>query len=189
MAYVDVGEGDPIALLHDNPTSSKSLAQRHSVLARARTLHRPRPHRHGDSDKLPNSGPASYTFVEHRRYLDAPLERLGVRELVTFVIHDWGSALGFDWANPIDRQPADVVEIIRSYRDWLLHSSVLKLFVKGEPGALLASGPPSSSVADGLRTQSPPCAVFTSCKKIRPTRSAGPSPIGFLASPEAHGFE
>jgi haloalkane dehalogenase len=53
----------------------------------------------GDSDKLPDSGPGSYRFVEHRRYLDALLEALNVRERVTLVIHDWGSALGFDWAN------------------------------------------------------------------------------------------
>jgi haloalkane dehalogenase len=51
----------------------------------------------GDSAKLPHSGPDSYTFVEHRRYLDALLEQLGVRERVTFVAHDWGSALAFDW--------------------------------------------------------------------------------------------
>jgi len=53
----------------------------------------------GDSDKLPDSGPTSYRFVEHRRYLDGLLEVLNVRERVTLVIHDWGSALGFDWAN------------------------------------------------------------------------------------------
>jgi haloalkane dehalogenase len=53
----------------------------------------------GDSEKLPNSGPNSYRFVEHRRYLDALLEALGVRERVILVMHDWGSALGFDWAN------------------------------------------------------------------------------------------
>jgi haloalkane dehalogenase len=53
----------------------------------------------GDSDKLPDSGPGSYRFVEHRRYLDALLEALDVHERVTFVVHDWGSALGFDWAN------------------------------------------------------------------------------------------
>ena len=52
----------------------------------------------GDSDKLKNSGPESYTFVEHRQYLDALLEEIGVTENVVFVIHDWGSALGFDWA-------------------------------------------------------------------------------------------
>jgi haloalkane dehalogenase len=43
--------------------------------------------------------PRSYRFVEHRLYLDALLEALEVRDRVTFVIHDWGSALGFDWAN------------------------------------------------------------------------------------------
>jgi haloalkane dehalogenase len=53
----------------------------------------------GDSDKLPDSGPSSYRFVEHRRYLDALLDALDVHEQVTFVVHDWGSALGFDWAN------------------------------------------------------------------------------------------
>jgi haloalkane dehalogenase len=53
----------------------------------------------GDSDKLPDSGPGSYRFVEHRRYLDALLEALDVQERVILVIHDWGSALGFDWAN------------------------------------------------------------------------------------------
>ena len=53
----------------------------------------------GDSDKLEPSGPERYTFVEHRRYLDALLEERGVTENVTLVVHDWGSALGFDWAN------------------------------------------------------------------------------------------
>jgi haloalkane dehalogenase len=52
----------------------------------------------GDSDKLKNSGPDSYSFIEHRKYLDALLEEIGVTENVVFVVHDWGSALGFDWA-------------------------------------------------------------------------------------------
>jgi haloalkane dehalogenase len=53
----------------------------------------------GESGKLPDSGPERYTFVEHRQYLDALLEQLGVDQNVTLVVHDWGSALGFDWAN------------------------------------------------------------------------------------------
>jgi haloalkane dehalogenase len=52
----------------------------------------------GDSDKLETSGPGSYRFVEHRAYLDDLLAELGVTSNVTFVVHDWGSALGFDWA-------------------------------------------------------------------------------------------
>jgi haloalkane dehalogenase len=99
MAYVDVGEGDPVVLLHGNPTSSYLWR---NVLPHLQGLGRcvaPDLIGMGDSDKLPESGPASYTFVEHRRYLDALLQTLDVEERVTFVVHDWGSALGFDWAN------------------------------------------------------------------------------------------
>ena len=98
MAYVDVGGGDPIVLLHGNPTSSYLWR---NILPYLQPLGRciaPDLIGMGDSDKLPNSGPGSYRFVEHRRYLDALLDDLGVRERVTLVIHDWGSALGFDWA-------------------------------------------------------------------------------------------
>jgi haloalkane dehalogenase len=99
MAYVEVGQGDPIVLLHGNPTSSYLWR---NVLPHLQPLGRciaPDLIGMGDSDKLPNSGPGSYRFVEHRRYLDALLEELGVRERVTLVVHDWGSGLGFDWAN------------------------------------------------------------------------------------------
>lgn len=99
MAYVEVGKGDPIVLLHGNPTSSYLWR---NVLPYLQPLGRciaPDLIGMGDSDKLPDSGPDSYRFVEHRRYLDALLEALDVRDRVIFVIHDWGSALGFDWAN------------------------------------------------------------------------------------------
>jgi haloalkane dehalogenase len=98
-AYVEVGRGDPILLLHGNPTSCYLWR---NVLPHLQLQGRciaPDLIGMGDSDKLPNSGPGSYRFVEHRRYLDALLEALGVRERVTLVVHDWGSALGFDWAN------------------------------------------------------------------------------------------
>jgi len=99
MAYVEVGRGDPIVLLHGNPTSSYLWR---NVLPHLQPLGRciaPDLIGMGDSDKLPHGGPGSYRFVEHRRYLDALLEVLDVCERVTFVVHDWGSALGFDWAN------------------------------------------------------------------------------------------
>jgi haloalkane dehalogenase len=99
MAYVEVGRGDPVVLLHGNPTSSYLWR---NVLPHLEPLGRciaPDLIGMGDSDKLPDSGPGSYRFVEQRRYLDALLEALDVRERVTLVIHDWGSALGFDWAN------------------------------------------------------------------------------------------
>jgi haloalkane dehalogenase len=233
MAYVEVGKGDPIVLLHGNPTSSYLWR---NVLPHLQPLGRciaPDLIGMGDSDKLPDSGPDSYRFVEHRRYLDALLEALDVRERVTLVVHDWGSALGFDWANrhreavkaiafmeaivgpqywdhwdkfgmraalqglrseageamvlrdnffiekilpgailrtlsaeemaeyrrpfaepgegrrptltwprqiPIEGEPADVVAIVHAYADWLATSNVPKLFLKAEPGGILAHG-------------------------------------------------
>ncbi len=99
MAYVEVGTGDPIVLLHGNPTSSYLWRNVLPYLQPRGRCIAPDLIGMGDSDKLPNSGPGSYRFVEHRRYLDALLEALVVRERVTLVVHDWGSALGFDWAN------------------------------------------------------------------------------------------
>jgi haloalkane dehalogenase len=99
MAYLEAGEGDPIVFLHGNPTSSFLWR---NVIPHVQALGRciaPDLIGMGDSDKLPDSGPASYSFAEHRRHLDALLEALGVRDRVVLVLHDWGSALGFDWAN------------------------------------------------------------------------------------------
>jgi haloalkane dehalogenase len=229
MAYVEEGAGDPIVLLHGNPTSSflwRGVIPHLSGLGRCIA---PDLVGMGDSDPLPDPGPGRYRFVEHRAQLDGLLEALGVRERVTLVGHDWGSALLFDWANrhreavrgiaymegivrpvtweewpesarrlfagfrseageemvleknvfvevalprsilrelteeemaeyrrpfaepgerrrptltwpreiPIDGQPTDVTEIARSYAEWLSGSSVPKLFVNAEPGAIL----------------------------------------------------
>jgi len=99
MAYVEVGKGDPIVLLHGNPTSSYLWRNVLPYLQPRGRCIAPDLIGMGDSDKLPDSGPGSYRFVEHRRYLDALLDGLDVHERITFVVHDWGSALGFDWAN------------------------------------------------------------------------------------------
>ena len=229
MAWAEEGEGDPILLLHGNPTSSflwRNVMPRLSRLGRCVA---PDLIGMGDSDKLDQAGPGSYRFVDHRDHLDALLNQIGVSERVTLVLHDWGSALGFDWANrnrdavrgiaymeaivrpmtwddwpeasrpvfqglrseageemalrrnlfvervlpgsilreltademdeyrrpfaqegearrptlswprqiPINGRPADVVEIVRSYGDWLSVSPVPKLFVNADPGAIL----------------------------------------------------
>ena len=101
MSYVEVGAGDPIVLLHGNPTSSYLWRNviPHLVEAKAGRCIAPDLIGMGDSDKLEPSGPDRYRFVEHRKYLDALLEILGVKSNVTLVIHDWGSGLGFDWAH------------------------------------------------------------------------------------------
>ena len=98
MAYVDEGQGDPIVFLHGNPTSSYVWR---NILPYVQGLGRilaPDLIGMGDSQKLSTSGPDAYTFVEHRRYLDALLKALEVHEHVVLVGHDWGAALAFDWA-------------------------------------------------------------------------------------------
>jgi haloalkane dehalogenase len=98
MAYVEVGKGDPIVFLHGNPTSSYLWRNIIPYLEGLGHCIAPDLIGMGDSDKLQGSGPNSYTFVEHRSFLDALLDALGVNERVIFVVHDWGSALGFDWS-------------------------------------------------------------------------------------------
>jgi len=229
MAFHDIGAGDPVVFLHGNPTSSYLWRNIVPFVAdRARGI-APDLIGQGDSDKLDEAGPGSYTFVEHRHYLDGLLEQLDLGDRITFVVHDWGSALGFDWAQrhrdrvagiaymeaivrpitwdewpevargifqalrsdageemileknlfveailpssiirglgddemaeyrrpfaepgegrrptltwprqiPIDGEPAEVVEIVQRYADWLVTSDVPKLFVNADPGTIL----------------------------------------------------
>jgi haloalkane dehalogenase len=99
MAYVDVGSGDPIVFLHGNPTSSYLWR---NVIPHVQHLGRciaPDLIGMGESDKLPDPGPGTYSFATHAAYLEEFLAQVGVDGPVTFVLHDWGSALGFDWAN------------------------------------------------------------------------------------------
>ncbi len=99
MSYMESGVGEPIVFLHGNPTSSYLWR---NIIPYCESLGRciaPDLIGMGDSQKLSASGPDSYRFVEHRDYLDALLDHLGIHDNVTLVLHDWGSALGFDWAN------------------------------------------------------------------------------------------
>lgn len=98
MAYVERGSGDAIVFLHGNPTSSYLWRNIIPHLEGYGRCIAPDLIGMGDSDKLDDSGPERYRFVEHREYLDALLEQLDLGDRVTLVIHDWGSALGFDWA-------------------------------------------------------------------------------------------
>jgi haloalkane dehalogenase len=120
MAYVEEGRGDPIVFLHGSPTSSYVWRNILPYVEVPSRIIVPDLIGMGDSQKLPESGPTSYTFVEHRRYLDVLLEALGVREQVVFVGHDWGAALAFDWAR---RHPEAVrglafMEGVVETREW-----------------------------------------------------------------------
>ena len=97
MAYVEMGSGNPIVFQHGNPTSSylwRNILPRLAAFGRCIAIDLIGM---GDSDKLVDSGPARYTFAEQRHFWDGALAALGIRDDVTFVVHDWGSALGFDW--------------------------------------------------------------------------------------------
>ena len=229
MAYVDEGEGDPIVFQHGNPTSSylwRNVMPHCAGLGRLIACDLIGM---GDSEKLDDSGPQRYSYTEHRDYLFALWDQLGISDKVIFVIHDWGSALGFDWANqnrdkvqgiaymeavvktmswagfneqgrsvfqglrseagenlvleknlfvehilpgmmlrdlsdaemahyrkpylepgedrrptltwprmiPIDGEPPEVCRIVEEYGAWLSQSDIPKLFVNGEPGAII----------------------------------------------------
>ena len=230
MAYHQRGEGRPVLFLHGNPTSSYLWRDVIPELEGLGRLIAPDLIGMGDSDKLASPGPDSYRFATHRKYLRAFIDAVtGPSESLMLVVHDWGSALGFDWANhhrdrirgiaymegivrpiaswdewskaatpifqafrsdkgeqmilernmfvervlpgsvlrklseaemneyrrpflkPADRwptltwprqipilgEPADVVEIVSAYAQWMAQNDMPKLFVNAEPGAIL----------------------------------------------------
>ena len=226
IAYVDVGQGDPIVFLHGNPTSSYLWRNVIPHLEKSARCLAPDMVGMGSSGKAPNG---SYRFVDHSKYLDAWFDAVIPDSKVTLVVHDWGSALGFHWARrypdrikgvaymeaivrpltwetwpeqarrifqgmrspageemvleknvfverilpgsvlrglteeeltiyrrpyqeagesrrptltwpreiPLDGEPADVVEIVDDYAQWLSSSQIPKLFVNADPGAML----------------------------------------------------
>jgi haloalkane dehalogenase len=235
MAFHDRGQGDPIVFLHGNPMSSylwRNVIPHVTGHGRCIAVDLIGC---GDSDKLDDPGPDSYRLVEHRQYLDGLLEQLELGDRVTLVVHDWGSALGFDWARrhpdrvagiaymeaivrpwtwddwlwpeggreifqafrsergeklvlehnafveavlpaglkrqlsdeemaeyrrpfaipgedrrptltwprqqPFDGEPADVVDIVQGYAEWMGRTEIPKLFINGDPGLGLAGEP------------------------------------------------
>ncbi len=231
LAYVDTGSGAPVVFLHGNPTSSylwRNIIPH--VEGGARCL-APDLVGMGQSGKATDG---SYRYTDHYRHLEAWFDAVLPEEKVILVIHDWGSGLGFNWANqhrdrvegivymeaivqsltswdswpesarkifqgmrseageemiltknlfieailpasvlrgltddemqvyrapyteagesrrptltwpreiPIEGEPADVVEIVGAYADWLASSDTLpKLFINAEPGTIL-TGP------------------------------------------------
>ena len=98
MSYIDEGEGDAIVFQHGNPTSSYLWRNIMPHLEGQGRLIACDLIGMGDSEKLTNSGPDSYNYFEHRDFLFALFKELNIGKKVVFVIHDWVSALGFDWS-------------------------------------------------------------------------------------------
>jgi haloalkane dehalogenase len=101
MAYVELGEGEPVFLfLHGNPTSSYLWRNVMPEVAGIGRCIAPDLIGMGDSDKLDDPGPLTYRFATHRDFLWGFIDAvIGPERPVVLVAHDWGSALGFDWAN------------------------------------------------------------------------------------------
>jgi haloalkane dehalogenase len=98
MAAIDAGEGPAIVFQHGNPTSSylwRNVMPHCAGLGRLVACDLIGM---GDSDKLPDSGPGRYSYAEQRDYLFALWDRLDLGSGIVLVLHDWGSALGFEWA-------------------------------------------------------------------------------------------
>ncbi len=106
MAYVETGQGEPVLFLHGNPTSSylwRDVIP--PVAAHARCLALDLIGM-GDSEKLTPANADTYSFAVHSRFVDGFIvQAIGPDAKVILVLHDWGSALGFDWAR---RHPARV---------------------------------------------------------------------------------
>jgi len=132
MAYVDVGEGDPIVFLHGVPTPSYLWRNIIPYLLPYGRCLAP------DYVGMGNSGPApdgNYRFVDHRRYLDAWFETMGLTKNVILVVHDWGSALGFDWArrNPGRVKAIAYMEgIVRPFASWDEWPAATRAFFQGQ---------------------------------------------------------
>jgi haloalkane dehalogenase len=117
MAYVDVGEGDPIVFLHGNPTSSYLWRNVIPHVSGDGRCLAPDLVGMGESGKMPSR---NYRFADHARYLDAWFEALDLPGKLVLVLHDWGSALGFHWAfrHPQRIKAIAYMEAIVPPRSW-----------------------------------------------------------------------
>ena len=103
ISYIDTGNPDerPIVFLHGNPTSSYLWRNIIPHVSESSRCLAPDLVGMGQSGRTPEG---KYSFTEHVRYLDAWFESLQITNAI-LVVHDWGSALGFHWAQ---RQPTRV---------------------------------------------------------------------------------
>jgi len=121
MAYHVRGEGSPVLFLHGNPTSSYLWRDVIPELEGCGRLIAPDLIGMGDSDKLPHPGPDTYRFTTHRKYLWAFIDAVIGPESIVLVVHDWGSALGFDWANHHRERVRGIAymeAIVRPFSGW-----------------------------------------------------------------------
>jgi haloalkane dehalogenase len=132
MAYVDVGEGDPIVFLHGNPTPSylwRNIIPHALPFGRCLAPDYPGM---GNSGAEPNG---TYRLADQQHYVDGWFDALGLNKNVILVLHDWGSALGFDWARRHPERVKAIVYmegIVRPFRSWDEWPQVTRAFFTGQ---------------------------------------------------------
>lgn len=107
-SYLDEGQGDPVVMLHGNPTWSFYYR---NLIAALKDRYRCIVPDHigcGLSDK-PDDDQYAYTLQSRVDDLDALLDHLGLTENITLVLHDWGGMIGMAWAT---RHPGRVKRLV-----------------------------------------------------------------------------
>lgn len=106
MHYVDEGEGDPVLMLHGQPTWSYLYRKMIPIVARQHRVIAPDWIGFGKSDKFIRE--ADYTFEMHFESALAFVEALDLRN-VTLVVQDWGGFLGLPLAAEVPDRIARLV--------------------------------------------------------------------------------
>ena len=109
IAYVDEGKGQPILFIHGNPTSSYLWRNIIKVLVKKYRCIAPDLIGMGDSDKLDNPSQENYSLKEHIKWFDGFINSINIDNKIILVIHDWGSAIGFDFAKKNSERIAGIV--------------------------------------------------------------------------------
>jgi cis-3-alkyl-4-acyloxetan-2-one decarboxylase len=106
--YVDEGTGDPVVMVHGNPTWSFYFR---SLVEALRGSHRTIVPDHigcGYSDK-PTDAQYAYTLEQRVADLTTLLDHLGIKERITLVLHDWGGMIGMGYASQFPERISRII--------------------------------------------------------------------------------
>jgi haloalkane dehalogenase len=94
LHYVDEGQGEPIVMVHGNPTWSFYFRR---VLDTFRKTHRVVAPDHIGSGFSSKPANYSYRLEDHIENLTKLLKNLNLSD-ITLIVHDWGGPIGLGWA-------------------------------------------------------------------------------------------
>jgi haloalkane dehalogenase len=139
MAYLDSGEGQSIVFLHGNPASSFLWRNITPAVEGMGRIVVPDLIGMGDSEKLEGIDNPDYQYHGQYKYLSNLLDSLDLGNEVNLVIHDWGSAMGFQYA----RENSDRIKSITfmeaivaplSWDDWPENARNIFQLMRSEAG-------------------------------------------------------